>query len=325
MIKFDKNNLKQWMRLGPRAMYGQFMLEIAKFTPNLMVISADLGRSSGLDRFKKQFPEKYMSVGISEQNMIGVAAGLAYEGYKVFVSSFAPFLSMRSSEHIRMNLGYMEHPVNLVALGSGVSMGFLGNSHFGLEDIAYMRSIPNMNLSSPADSAELGKTLIDYVENNRGPSYIRLTGIPGSRNVYSKDFKYTFGSGKILEKGKEILILASGSIVGQSLIAVRNLNQQGVFPELINIHTLNYAAKFITKILNRKKFKKLIVIEEHSIIGGLCSIVSEVIADNNTNIDLHKIALPNKYLKNGDYNYLLNYYGLNAEKIEKKIKKIINV
>ena len=148
-MKFDKINAKQWFKMGPRAMFGQFMLDIAKKNKDLIVLSADLGRSSGLGRFKSEFPDQYLSVGISEQNLIGIAAGLANEGHKVFVTSFAPFLSMRASEQIRMNLGYMKHNVNLVALGSGLSMGFLGNSHFGLEDIAIMRTIPNMNITCP--------------------------------------------------------------------------------------------------------------------------------------------------------------------------------
>ena len=149
--------LSQWSKMGPRAMFGQFLLDIAKKNKDLMVVSADLGRSSGLDRFKKAFPEKYLSVGICEQNLIGVASGLAREGYKVFVTSFAPFLSMRASEQVRMNLGYMKHPVNIVALGSGLSMGFLGNSHFGLEDVAIMRTIPGLKIFAPADNLELKK------------------------------------------------------------------------------------------------------------------------------------------------------------------------
>jgi len=193
MSKKNELTLAQsYSRFGPRALFGQFMLELAQTNKKLMVLSADLGRSSGLDRFKKEFPEKYLSVGISEQNLIGVSAGLAKEGYKVFVTSFAPFLSMRAVEHVRMNLGYMKLPVNLVALGSGISMGFLGNSHYGLEDISIMRSIPNINISSPADGLELKKILYDYSNNDRGPSYIRLTGIPGSPYVYEKNYKYKF-------------------------------------------------------------------------------------------------------------------------------------
>ena len=159
-ININQSQNKEWSRMGPRAMFGQFMIDIAKKNENLIILSADLGRSSGLDRFKSMFPKKYLSVGISEQNLIGVASGLSREGYKVFVTSFAPFLSMRASEHVRMNLGYMKNPVNLVALGSGVSMGFLGNSHFGLEDISIIRSIPNISISSPSDPGELKKNFI---------------------------------------------------------------------------------------------------------------------------------------------------------------------
>ena len=193
MKDFDLKDSRQWSRMGPRAMFGQFMLDIADKNEDLMVLSADLGRSSGLDRFKAKHPKKYLSVGISEQNLIGVAAGLAKEGFKVFATSFAPFLSMRASEQIRMNLGYMKLPVNLVALGSGVSMGYLGNSHFGLEDIAIMRTVPGLNISSPADCGEMGKILYDYAFKNLGPSYIRLTGTPGYPSVYEKNYQYKLG------------------------------------------------------------------------------------------------------------------------------------
>ena len=132
--------------MGPRAMFGQFMLDIAKTNKDLMVLSADLGRSSGLDRFKKQYPEKYLSVGISEQNLIGVASGLAKEGFKVFVTSFAPFLSMRASEQIRMNLGYMNQKVCMVGLASGLILGNLGFTHCCIEDVGILRTIPNITI-----------------------------------------------------------------------------------------------------------------------------------------------------------------------------------
>ena len=152
--------------MGPRAMCGNFMLELAEKNENLMVMSANLGRSSGLDRYKAKYPDKYLDVGISEQNLIGVASGLAKEGFKVFVTSFAPFLSMRASEQVRMNLGYMKSNVKAVAIGSGVSMAMLGNSHFGLEDASIMRSIPNIVVLSPADCVEIFKVVhaaADYI------------------------------------------------------------------------------------------------------------------------------------------------------------------
>ena len=157
-MNFSSADAKKWLRMGPRAMFGQFMLEIAKKNKKLIVLSADLGRSSGLARFKMEFPKQYISVGISEQNLVGVAAGLAAEGYKVFVTSFAPFLSMRASEQIRMNLGYMRQ-TNLVAL-AGLSLGFL-------EIVIWPRRYCNyendtkLNITCPADCSELGKVLDD--------------------------------------------------------------------------------------------------------------------------------------------------------------------
>ena len=299
-------------------MFGKFMSDIAKKEKKLIVISADLGRSSGLDRFKKEFPDQYLSVGISEQNMIGVAAGLAREGFKVFVTSFAPFLSMRASEQVRMNLGYMKHNVNLVALGSGVSMGFLGNSHFGLEDLSIIRAIPNIKISAPADSAELGKILYDYTYKTDGPSYIRLTGIPGCEHLYNKDYNYKFGKNEKIIEGKDILIISSGSVTGQAKIAAENLKKQNISVGLINCHSIKPFNENIIKEIN--KYKYLVILEEHSVIGGLNSIISELIVKYLVKKKILSITLPDKFGPTGDYNFLIDYHGLSNKKIEIKIK-----
>ena len=320
-MNFNSTDAKQWLRMGPRAMFGQFMVNIAKKNKKLMVLSADLGRSSGLARFKTEFPKQYISVGISEQNLVGVAAGLADEGFKVFVTSFAPFLSMRASEQIRMNLGYMKHNVNLVALGSGLSMGFLGNSHFGLEDIAIMRTIPNLNVTCPSDCSELGKVLDDYAFNDRGPSYIRLTGIPGSKNVYDKNYSYKFGKNTTIAKGNDILILCHGSILGQVKLSVKALKKININAELINVISLKPIDKSIISLL--KKYKKIITIEEHTSVGGLGSIMAEKILKNGIKTDLLTISLPDKFGPTGTYDYLLKYHGLDSDSITKKIIKLV--
>ncbi len=318
-IKFNQSEANQWSKMGPRAMFGQFMIKLAKENKNLMVLSADLGRSSGLDRFKKEFPNKYLSVGIGEQNLIGVAAGLAKEGFKVFVTSFAPFLSMRASEQIRMNLGYMKHPVNVVALGSGVSMAYLGNSHFGLEDIAIIRSIPNINISAPSDCAELGKILFDYTRNERGPSYIRLTGIPGFPNVYQKNYSFSFGKTKQIREGKDILLIGCGSVLSQCIEAHDILKKKDISIKILNVHTLKPIDKKIVNIIN--KFKKVVTVEEHTIVGGLGSIISEIIVNNKIKSDLLKIGLPDKFGPTGTYKFLLGKHGLIGKKIANKIIK----
>jgi transketolase len=320
-MNFNSTDAKQWLKMGPRAMFGQFMINIAKKNKKLMVLSADLGRSSGLARFKMEFPKQYISVGISEQNLVGVAAGLADEGFKVFVTSFAPFLSMRASEQIRMNLGYMMHNVNLVALGSGLSMGFLGNSHFGLEDIAIMRTIPNLNVTCPSDCAELGKVLDDYAFNDRGPSYIRLTGIPGSKNIYDKNYRYKFGKNITINKGNDILILCHGSILGQVKLSVKALKKINISAELINIVSLKPIDEGILNLL--RKYKKIITIEEHTSVGGLGSIMAEKILKSQIKTELLSISLPDKFGPTGTYDYLLKYHGLDSDSITKKIIKLV--
>ena len=316
-MNFNSTDTKQWSRMGPRAMFGRFMLDIAKKNKKLIILSADLGRSSGLARFKIEFPNQYISIGISEQNLVGVASGLADEGYKVFVTSFAPFLSMRASEQIRMNLGYMKHNVNLVALGSGLSMGFLGNSHFGLEDIAIMRTIPNLNITCPADCSELGKVLNDYAFNDRGPSYIRLTGVPGSVNVYEKNYKYRFGKNITLSKGSDVLILSHGSILGQIKLSLNILKKSKISAELVNIVSLKPIDESIIKLLT--KYKKIITFEEHTTVGGLGSIIAEKILKYKINSQLYSFSLPDKFGPTAKYDHLLKYHGLDASGITKKI------
>jgi transketolase len=226
---------------------------------------------------------------------------------------------MRASEQIRMNLGYMKHPVNVVALGSGVSMAYLGNSHFGLEDIAILRSIPNINISAPSDCAELGKVLFDYAENKRGPSYIRLTGIPGFPNVYDKNYSFAFGKVKQVRDGKDILLIGCGSVLSQCIEAHDILKKKNITIKILNVHTLKPIDKTIINTIN--KFKKIVTVEEHTIIGGLGSTISEIIVNNQIKSELLKIGLPDKFGPTGTYTYLLDKHGLTGKKITNKILK----
>ena len=321
MENVTKKDLVQWSRMGPRAMFGQFMLKLGETHDDLMVISADLGRSSGLDRFKNQFPEKYLSVGISEQNLIGVASGMAKEGFKVFVTSFAPFLSMRASEQIRMNLGYMELGVNLVALGSGLSMGFLGNSHYGLEDISVMRTIPKLNIHCPSDCFELREMINDLSNNERGPAYIRLTGIPGMPHVHNEDYSYQYGKLHQLRDGKDVLVIATGSMVSQSQISVEKLAEKGIEAALINLHTVKPLPGELMEII--KKFDRVVCVEEHTMVGGVFGAIAEQMVLNRISKEVLTINLPDAYGPTGTYLYLLDYYGLTGEKITQKIESFM--
>ncbi len=322
-MKITGKENKQWSRLGSRATYGQAILMLAEKIDNLMVLSADLGNSSGLDRFKATFPDKFLNIGIAEQNMIGVAAGLAKEGSVVFASSFAPFITMRAAEQVRMNMGYMDLNIKTVAIGSGVSMSFLGNSHFGLEDAAIMRSIPNMTVVSPADCAEIVKTVFAAAEYPH-PMYIRLTGAVGFPVVYEDDYDFQIGKAVEIKAGTDVSIVATGSMVYESIEAAKILQEVGISVSILNMHTIkpidiNALDNLIIK------GKTIFTIEEHSITGGLGSAVAEYISSIPNSPVVNRIGLPDEFVITADYRYILEKYGLVGSQIANTIKEKIKI
>ena len=320
-MKITGKENKQWSRLGSRATYGQAILMLAEKSENLMVLSADLGNSSGLDRFKATYPDKFLNIGIAEQNMIGVAAGLAKEGSVVFASSFAPFITMRAAEQVRMNMGYMDLNIKTVAIGSGVSMSFLGNSHFGLEDAAIMRSIPNMTVVSPADCAEIVKTVFAAAEYPH-PMYIRLTGVVGFPVVYEDDYDFQIGKAVEIKSGTDVSIVATGSMVYESLEAAKILQEEGISVSVLNMHTIKPLDTKALDILISKG-KTIFTIEEHSITGGLGSAVAEYISSIPNSPVVNRIGLPDEFVITAEYRYILEKYGLVGSQIANTIKQKI--
>lgn len=320
-MKITGKENKQWSRLGSRATYGQAILMLAEKSENLMVLSADLGNSSGLDRFKATYPDKFLNIGIAEQNMIGVAAGLAKEGSVVFASSFAPFITMRAAEQVRMNMGYMDLNIKTVAIGSGVSMSFLGNSHFGLEDAAIMRSIPNMTVVSPADCAEIVKTVFAAAEYPH-PMYIRLTGAVGFPVVYEDDYDFQIGKAVEIKTGTDVSIVATGSMVYESLEAAKILQVEGISVSVLNMHTIK---PIDTNALDNliSKGKPIFTIEEHSITGGLGSAVAEYVSSMPNSPVVNRIGLPDEFVITAEYRYILEKYGLVGSQIANTIKQKI--
>ena len=321
MVDITPSNSRQWSRLGSRGVFGQAILAVAENHPEMMVISADLGNSSGLDRFKKTYPDQFLNIGIAEQNMIGVASGLAKEGYNVFATSFAPFISMRAAEQIRMNLGYMEMNVKAVAIGSGVSMAFLGNSHYGIEDAAVMRAIPNMTVVSPADCAEIFK-VVEAAAKFRGPMYIRLTGAVNNPPVYTENYEFEIGKAISLKEGNDVNILACGTMVYESVEAAKILEELGISTGVINMHTIKpLDTEIIDKVI--KNSKVLVTCEEHSVIGGLGSAVAEYISQFKNTPPQLRLGLPDAFGKTADYRYLLEKYGLIGPKIANSIQEFL--
>jgi transketolase len=321
MLEINKINAKTWSRMGSRATYGQALLALAEVDKELLVLSSDLGSSSGLSRFETAFPERFLNVGIAEQNMIGIASGLAKEGFTVFASSFAPFISMRASEQIRMNLGYMDLNVKAVAIGSGVSMAFLGNSHYGIEDASIMRSIPNLTVVSPADCVEIIK-VIHAAAKFDGPMYIRLTGAVNNPPVYFEDYEFEIGKAIKLKQGSDVSIIACGTMVYESLEASKILELNGISTSVINMHTLKpLDTKTIDECLDSTKL--IVTVEEQTIIGGLGGAVAEYKSAFKNVPPQCILGLPDIFGVTAEYRFLLEKYRLVGDKIAIDIQKFL--
>lgn len=316
---FDKKNARFLSMLGHRGTFSVVITELAQHMDDLIVITADMGYLTGLEKFKKKYPSQFYNVGIAEQNMIGIAAGLAKCGHTVFATTYANFMTMRSYEQIRLNLGYMKLNVKLVGTGAGLSMGMSGNSHYGLEDIALMRVIPNMVVLSPADGIEIAKA-IEVAAEYRGPVYIRLSGKLNQPIIYREDYEFKIGKAIELKKGMDLTIIGTGTMVYECLKAAEILEREGISVRVLNMHTIKpLDTQIIDKALEETKL--IVTVEEHSIIGGLGSAVAEYKSKINTSVTQLQIGLPDEFGVVGDYEYLLEYYGLTAERIAQNIKK----
>jgi transketolase len=293
------------------------MLELGRELDDLVVLTGDLCTTSGLDRFRAAFPEKFYNIGIAEQNLIGIAAGLAKEGKTVFASSFANFAAMRAYEQVRLNLGYMGLSVKLVGLGSGFAMGMFGNTHYGIEDIALMRAIPGLCVLSPADCTEVVKATV-AAAREKGPFYIRLTGVANNPVVYKNDYVFEIGKSVCVKPGSAIAIIATGSMVHHALEAAKILESRGISAEVTDMHTikpLDYDA-----IRTAAAQKKLIVtVEEHSVIGGLGGAVAEYLCSLPHAPRQLIIGMPDSFQIAGDYAWLLEQNGLTGPHISRKI------
>lgn len=318
-MKIDKKYIKLLSTIGPRASIGLAAIELVKKNEKLMVVTADVSTSAGLDRYKNMFPNNYIDVGIAEQNMIGVATGLSSEGFDVMTTTFAPFQTLRCCEQIKVNLGYMEQKVTMVGLASGLVLGSLGYTHCSIEEMSIMRSIPNITVVSPADSLETIKALESSFKN-KNSTYIRLTGSSNNPIIYEKDYNFKIGKIVQLIEGSDIAIFACGAIINEVIKASKFLLKKGISANVINVHTLKPLDK--KAIIEKIKNKKMIVsVEEHNIVGGLGSAIAECIANISNKPKHLMLGINDKYSPGGDYKYLLDYFNLTAEKITKKIIK----
>ena len=320
-MNITDRNIKMWSTIGARATFGLAALELAKEIDNLMVLTCDVSTSAGLDRFRKTYPDKYLDLGIAEQNMIGVAAGLASENFNVVTTTFAPFQSIRCCEQIKVNLGYMRQRVCMVGIASGLALGTLGFTHCCIEDVGILRTIPGITIISPADSLETVKA-VEAAIKSENPSYIRLTGSSNNPIVYNKDYKFKIGQSITLRDGKDITIFCAGSMVYQSLEAAKILETKNISAKIVNMHTI----KPIDNIaIEEACNSKLIVsVEEHNVIGGLGSAIAEYKSSLKDSPKQLILGIKDTYSKGGNYKFLEEKHRLTPEKIVEDIVKKID-
>lgn len=314
-------NFKVWSKLGQRgAFFGIASIELAKKHENLMILTADLGYLSGLERFINQYPTRFINVGIAEQNMMGISAGIADEGKIVFATTYATFITMRSCEQVRHYMGYMQSNIKIVGSGAGLVMGFSGNTHYTIEDLSIIRAIPNIIILSPADATEAIKVAFAAAEYN-GPVYIRLTGELNNPIVYRDDYKFIIGKAITLKNEGEITIFATGSMVYNSIKAVEILESKGIICRIVNMHTIKPIDVESIKIAN-KISKFLVSVEEHNTIGGLGASIAEQLTSFDYNCPLLRLGISDEFKHAGDYQFNLEQNGLNPEQIASSIAKI---
>ena len=311
-MDINEKSIKIWSTIGSRATLGIAVLDLAKEIDNLMVLTCDVSTSAGLDRFRKTYPEKYLDLGIAEQNMIGVAAGLASENFNVITTTFAPFQTMRCCEQIKVNIAYMKQKICMVGIASGLALGTFGYTHCCIEDVGVLRSIPGMTIISPADSLETVKALRAAVKSEN-PSYLRLTGTSNNPIVYNQDYEFKIGKSITLKEGKDITIFCAGSMVHQSLEAAKILETRNVSSKVINMHTIK---PLDTLAIEKACSSKLIVsVEEHNIIGGLGSAIAEYKSTLKESPKQLFLGIKDTYSKGGSYKFLQEKHRLTPTKI----------
>ncbi|WP_346353472.1 transketolase family protein [Azotosporobacter soli] len=267
------------------------LIEQARVDDSIFVITPDLGFSV-LETFREEFPSRFLNVGIAEQNAIGVAAGLALSGYKVYVYSIIPFITMRCYEQIRLEAAYMNTNIRLVGVGAGFSYGAQGATHHALEDIAIMRVLPNMTVCCPGDPIEV-EALTKESFHHQGPMFIRLAK-NGEVNIHEADTEITLGKAISVTHGEDLALITTSNMLEQGRQWVCEWSAKGINAELISMHTIKPLdiEKINTLI---RAGKPIITLEEHSIIGGLGSAVAEVIAESGCGIKFKRVAVPDRY------------------------------
>ncbi len=306
--------------IATRDAYGQALVALGAENENIVVLDADLSKSTKTADFAAAYPERFINCGIAEQNMATIAAGMAASGKIPFVSSFAVFASGRAFEQIRNSIAYPSLNVKIAATHAGISVGEDGGSHQAIEDIAIMRALPNMTIISPADGIEAAQA-VHAAAKLDGPVYIRL-GRLAIPQIHNEDYQFKLGKGHLENAGRDIVIFATGMMVGYALEAANLLAEEGISAAVANIHTIKpLDSEFI--IEQAKACGAAITVEEHNIIGGLGSAVAETLMEAGINVPFKRVGVNDCFGQSGSPAALMRQYQLMPVPIATQAKAVL--
>lgn len=301
-----------------RDVYGETLLELGKIYPNLVVLDADVSKSTKTINFAKAFPDRFFDVGIAEANLMGISAGIASTGKIVFASTFSVFASGRAYDQVRQSIAYPNRNVKIVATHCGITAGEDGAMHQAFEDIALMRSIPNMRVIAPSDGVETRKVIKKIVELP-GPFYVRLAR-PSTPVIFNESYEFDLGKGTILREGKDGVIIACGIMTYIALESAEMLLKDNLDIGVVNMSSIKPIDIELISSLS-KRYKYIFSCEDHNIIGGLGSAIAEVLPP--TEARLVRIGINDEFGDSGKFEELLKFYKLDSFSIAEKIKEVI--
>ena len=301
--------------------FADTLLTEAKKNSKIIVVTSDSRGSGKLVPFGKELPQQIVEVGIAEQNLVGISAGLSASGKKVFAVSPASFLTARSLEQIKADIAYSDQPVCLVGISAGISYGQLGSTHHSIHDFAVMRCINNMTIVAPADNFETSEVIKQAVNYNH-PLYIRYGKKP-MLDIHSNKTQFQIGKAIIIEEGEDVALIATGETVQRAFLASQILKENNINSTIVSMHTIKpFDSETFLKIA--KKSKVIVSIEEHSEFGGLGEQCASLLAQSQININFKIIGIPDEYMVNGSQSDVLDHYNMSPEKIAKITKSLID-
>ena len=306
-------------KVATRVSYGEALVELGAEHDDFVVLDADLAAATQTGRFKAAYPDRFYDAGIAEGNMVGLAAGIAAAGKKVFCSSFAMFAAGRAFEQVRNSVGYPHLNVNICATHAGISVGEDGATHQCCEDIALMRAIPGMTVIVPSDDVE-ARAAVRAAYEYEGPVYMRLARLASPVINDPATYRFELGRGVVMREGTDVTIVACGLMVGEAVAAAEELAAQGVFAEVVNIHTVKPLDEELVRA-SAHKTGRVVTVEEHSVIGGLGDAVLAALSEDP--VPVKKIGVRDTFGESGPGAELLHKYGLDAANIVATVRDFL--